>query len=67
MNAVVNTDIKEYPLVSRGKVRDIYEIDDETLLIVTSDRISAFDVVLPDPIPQKARCSTASPYSGWNG
>ncbi|GAB7022655.1 phosphoribosylaminoimidazolesuccinocarboxamide synthase [Salidesulfovibrio brasiliensis] len=53
MNAVVNTDIKEYPLVSRGKVRDIYEIDDETLLIVTSDRISAFDVVLPDPIPQK--------------
>lgn len=53
MKAVVNTDIKEYPLVSRGKVRDIYEIDADTLLIVTTDRISAFDVVLPDPIPQK--------------
>lgn len=53
MKTVVNTDIKEYPLVSRGKVRDIYEIDEQTLLIVTTDRISAFDVVMPDPIPQK--------------
>jgi phosphoribosylaminoimidazole-succinocarboxamide synthase len=53
MNAVTQTDIKEYPLVSRGKVRDIYDIDDETLLIVTSDRISAYDVIMPDPIEQK--------------
>ncbi|WP_243546887.1 phosphoribosylaminoimidazolesuccinocarboxamide synthase [Pseudodesulfovibrio tunisiensis] len=53
MNAVTQTDIKEYPLVSQGKVRDIYEIDDQTLLIVTTDRISAFDVVMPDPIPGK--------------
>jgi len=53
MNAVIQTDIKEYPLVSRGKVRDIYDIDEETLLIVTSDRISAYDVIMPDPIEQK--------------
>jgi len=40
-------------LLGRGKVRDIYAIDDAHLLIVTSDRLSAFDVVLPDPIPGK--------------
>ena len=51
--AVITTDIKEYRLASRGKVRDIYEIDAETLLLVTTDRISAFDVVMPDPIPLK--------------
>lgn len=51
--AVVTTDIKEFKLASRGKVRDIYEIDPSTLLIVTTDRISAFDVVMPDPIPLK--------------
>ncbi|NDY55615.1 phosphoribosylaminoimidazolesuccinocarboxamide synthase [Desulfovibrio sulfodismutans] len=53
MNVVTTTDIKEYPLASRGKVRDIYELSPETLLIVTTDRLSAFDVVLPDPIPHK--------------
>jgi phosphoribosylaminoimidazole-succinocarboxamide synthase len=36
-----------------GKVRDLYEVDEQTLLIVTTDRLSAFDVVLPDPIPKK--------------
>lgn len=39
----------------RGKVRDLYAIDDEQMLIVTTDRFSAFDVVLPDPIPGRAR------------
>ncbi len=53
--AVLETDIKEYPLVSKGKVRDIYEIDAETLLLVTTDRISAFDVVMPDPIADKGK------------
>ncbi len=53
MKPVIETDIKDYPLLSRGKVRDIYDIDEETLLIVTSDRISAYDVIMPDPIPQK--------------
>ena len=49
------TSIKSLPLLGRGKVRDIYAVDDATLLIVTSDRLSAFDVVLPDPIPDKGR------------
>ena len=44
--------------LSQGKVRDIYEVDDEHLLIVTSDRISAFDVVLPDPVPGKGEVLT---------
>lgn len=45
-------------LLARGKVRDIYEIDDQHMLIVTTDRISAFDVVLPKPIPGKGRVLT---------
>ncbi len=44
--------------VSQGKVRDIYEVDREHLLIVTTDRLSAFDVVLPDPIPGKGEVLT---------
>ncbi|MDH5485974.1 MAG: phosphoribosylaminoimidazolesuccinocarboxamide synthase [Gammaproteobacteria bacterium] len=47
------SDIKSLRLRNRGKVRDIYDIDDKHLLIVTTDRLSAFDVVLPDPIPGK--------------
>lgn len=42
-------------LLNRGKVRDIYEIDDKRLLIITTDRLSAFDVVLPTPVPDKGR------------
>ncbi|HXS30041.1 MAG TPA: phosphoribosylaminoimidazolesuccinocarboxamide synthase, partial [Steroidobacteraceae bacterium] len=42
-------------LVHRGKVRDVYAIDDSRLLIVATDRLSAFDVILPDPIPGKGR------------
>jgi phosphoribosylaminoimidazole-succinocarboxamide synthase len=45
--------ITSLPLLSRGTVRDIYAVDADKLLIVTSDRLSAFDVVLPDPIPRK--------------
>ena len=45
--------IASLPLVSRGKVRDIYAVNADKLLIITSDRLSAFDVVLPDPIPRK--------------
>ena len=41
------------PLLARGKVRDMYAVGDDRLLIVTTDRLSAFDVVLPDPIPDK--------------
>src|SRR3989338_21042 len=43
------------PLVRRGKVRDIYEIGKDQLLIITTDRLSAFDVVLPNPIPFKGQ------------
>ncbi len=53
MGTVTRTSIKEYPLISQGKVRDIYELDQNSLLIVTTDRMSAFDVVLDDPIPYK--------------
>ena len=51
--------IKSLPLLGRGKVRDIYAVDADKLLIVTSDRLSAFDVILPDPIPDKGRVLTA--------
>ena len=47
------TSIPNLPMIGRGKVRDIYSIDDKHLLIVTTDRLSAYDVVLPDPIPGK--------------
>jgi phosphoribosylaminoimidazole-succinocarboxamide synthase len=47
------------PHVASGKVRDIYEIDDKHLLFVTSDRMSAFDVVMAEPIPDKGRVLTA--------
>ncbi len=53
MNIVTQTAITEYPLLSRGKVRDIYAIDDQTLLLVTTDRMSAFDVIMNEPIPYK--------------
>ena len=47
------TSIKSLPLLHKGKVRDIYEVDDKHLLIVTTDRLSAFDVVMNEPIPYK--------------
>lgn len=50
--------IPSLPLLARGKVRDIYGIDDHHLLIVTTDRLSAYDVVLPDPVPGKGRVLT---------
>ncbi|HAT38164.1 MAG TPA: phosphoribosylaminoimidazolesuccinocarboxamide synthase [Gemmatimonadetes bacterium] len=46
------------PLLHRGKVRDVYEVDSETLLMIASDRVSAFDVVLPQPIPHKGEVLT---------
>ena len=45
--------ITSLPLINKGKVRDIYAVDADKLLIVTTDRLSAFDVILPDPIPRK--------------
>ena len=54
-----NSSITSLPLLSRGKVRDIYAVDADKLLIVTTDRLSAFDVILPDPIPRKGEVLTA--------
>jgi phosphoribosylaminoimidazole-succinocarboxamide synthase len=51
--------LRSLELIARGKVRDIYEIDSDRLLIIATDRISAFDVVLPDPIPGKGTVLTA--------
>lgn len=48
----------ELPLLHRGKVRDVYEVDERSLLMVASDRVSAFDVVLPQPIPRKGEVLT---------
>jgi phosphoribosylaminoimidazole-succinocarboxamide synthase len=53
--ALYESSIRSLPRIGRGKVRDIYAVDDDKMLIVTSDRLSAFDVVLPDPIPDKGR------------
>jgi phosphoribosylaminoimidazole-succinocarboxamide synthase len=49
------TELRGLERIYQGKVRDSYAIDDDTMLIVTTDRLSAFDVVLPDPIPDKGR------------
>lgn len=53
------SDLKSLALIQRGKVRDIYEIDDRHMLIVTTDRLSAFDVILPTPVPGKGIVLTA--------
>lgn len=53
------SEIKSLHLVNSGKVRDIYTVDNDHILIVTTDRISAFDVILPDPIPGKGAVLTA--------
>jgi phosphoribosylaminoimidazole-succinocarboxamide synthase len=58
MTALHHSQLKNLPLVNRGKVRDVYAVDDERLLIVTTDRLSAFDVVLPQPIPGKGEVLT---------
>ena len=51
--AILDTTIKSLPLISKGKVRDIYAVGSDRLLMITTDRLSAFDVVLQDPIPGK--------------
>ena len=58
MTALYQSDLSGLELLNRGKVRDIYAVDDETMLIVTTDRLSAFDVILPQPIPGKGEVLT---------
>jgi len=57
-DVLLESSIPELPLLGRGKVRDIYGVDDSHLLIVTTDRLSAYDVVMPDPIPGKGHVLT---------
>jgi phosphoribosylaminoimidazole-succinocarboxamide synthase len=59
MNALLQSDIQSLPFLHRGKVRDIYEVDADHLLIVQTDRLSAFDVILPTPVPGKGAVLTA--------
>jgi len=59
MVPILETSLPEFQLLRRGKVRDVYDIDDETLLFVATDRISAFDCVLPTGIPRKGEVLTA--------
>jgi phosphoribosylaminoimidazole-succinocarboxamide synthase len=53
MQALYESSIKSLPLISKGKVRDIYAIGSDQLLMITTDRLSAFDVVMGEPIPGK--------------
>jgi phosphoribosylaminoimidazole-succinocarboxamide synthase len=57
--ALFESSLTSLPLIYRGKVRDVYAVGDDQLLIVASDRLSAFDVILPDPIPGKGAVLTA--------
>ena len=59
LDVLFETHLQSLPLLARGKVRDIYSVGDDHLLIVATDRLSAFDVVLPDPIPGKGAVLTA--------
>jgi len=56
---IFKSQLKDLELIQRGKVRDIYRVDSANLLIIASDRLSAFDVVLPNPIPGKGIVLTA--------
>jgi phosphoribosylaminoimidazole-succinocarboxamide synthase len=57
-NLLFQTSLQSLQLTNRGKVRDIYTVDDQHLLIVTTDRLSAFDVVFPTPVPDKGKLLT---------
>ena len=59
LETLYESTLKSLPLLARGKVRDVYGVGDDYLLMVATDRLSAFDVVLPDPIPGKGVVLTA--------
>ncbi|HTN94987.1 MAG TPA: phosphoribosylaminoimidazolesuccinocarboxamide synthase, partial [Gallionella sp.] len=56
---LLQSDLKSLPFLHRGKVRDIYAVGDDKLLVIQTDRLSAFDVILPDPIPGKGEVLTS--------
>jgi phosphoribosylaminoimidazole-succinocarboxamide synthase len=57
-DALFESSIPSLEMIARGKVRDIYSVDNEHLLIVTTDRLSAYDVILPEPVPGKGKVLT---------
>lgn len=57
-NALFESNLPQFELLARGKVRDIYALDDDKLLIITTDRLSAYDVIMPQPIPHKGEVLT---------
>lgn len=59
MSGLWQSSLHSLPLIGRGKVRDMYAVDDNRLLIVQSDRISAFDVIMKEPLPGKGAVLTA--------
>ena len=59
LETLYESTLKSLPLVAKGKVRDVYAVGDDHLLMVTTDRLSAFDVIMPDPIPGKGAVLTA--------
>jgi phosphoribosylaminoimidazole-succinocarboxamide synthase len=59
MAGLLETNIKSLPFLHQGKVRDIYAVGEDKLLVVQTDRLSAFDVILDDPIPNKGKILTA--------
>ena len=65
MNRVLLMTASDLPLrrIARGKVRDVYEVDDDRLLLVATDRVSAYDVVMAEPIPMKGAVLTQ--VSAW--
>ncbi len=59
MAGLMKTNIKSLPFLHSGKVRDIYAVGDDKMLVVQTDRLSAFDVIMEDPIPEKGKILTA--------
>ena len=59
MSALFESSLKSLPFLHRGKVRDLYAVGDDKLLVIQTDRLSAFDVILPTPVPGKGRVLTA--------
>src|SRR5512140_1028789 len=58
MTTLLHASIKSLPFLHSGKVRDIYAVGEDKLLVIQTDRLSAFDVILPDPIPGKGEVLT---------
>ena len=58
MSALHESSLTSLKFLHRGKVRDLYEVDEQHLLIVQTDRLSAFDFILPDPVPNKGEVLT---------